>query len=108
MMVCEECDGVLCDNIISLSPFLSLSLPHSLYQDDCVATFTTDPQRIKLHLPEILDAFPDSFPLDAMMFAPEGDADDFPPHLTTDMVTLTHTSILSSIIATTHWDDDGN
>ena len=42
------------------------------------------------------------------MYAPGEDSEDFPLHLTTDMVTLTHTSIESSIIATTQWgEDDG-
>lgn len=40
------------------------------------------------------------------MFPPGEDAEDLPPHLTTDMVTLTHASIESAIIATTHWGDE--
>jgi hypothetical protein len=53
-----------------------------------------------------MEHFPDSFPLAAMMYPPGEDTEDLPAHLTTDIVTLTHTSIESAIIATTHWEDD--
>lgn len=77
-------------------------------QDDSEASFSTEPQTIQLYLPEILDQFPGCFPLEVMMFLPEladDDTDDLPSHLTTDKVTLTHTSIESAIVATTEWDN---
>ena len=41
------------------------------------------------------------------MYPPGEDTEDLPSHLTSDMVTLTHSSIESAIIATTYWGDDG-
>lgn len=75
-------------------------------QDDCESSFSTDPGRLQLYIPEILEYFPDSYPLEAMMYAPGEDAEDLPAHLTTDCVSLTHTSIESVIIATTHWGEE--
>ena len=40
------------------------------------------------------------------MYPPGEDTDDLPTHLTTDVVSLTHTSIESAIIATTYWGDE--
>ena len=61
---------------------------------------------MQLYVPELLEQYPDCFPLEAMMFPPGEDAEDLPPHLTSDTVTLTHISIESAIIATTHWGEE--
>ena len=59
---------------------------------------------VKLYLPELLELFSNSYPLEAMMFTPNEDLEDLPEHLTTDRIVITHTSIESAIIATTCWD----
>ena len=69
-------------------------------------SFTTEPEKLKLYVSEIFDLFPNSsFPLAAMMYPPGEEAQDLPQHLTSDQVTLTHSSIESAIIATSCWDD---
>lgn len=83
-----------------------MSVCLSVLQDDCEASFTTDPDCLQLYIPELLELFPDSLPLEAMMYPPGEDSDDLPTHLTTDKVTLTHTSIESAIIATTYWGEE--
>ena len=60
-----------------------------------------------MHLIEIIEVFSEGLPLDAMLYPPDDEEmDDLPPHLITDKVTITHTSIESAVIATTCWDDD--
>ena len=57
-----------------------------------------------MYIPEIMEHFLDSFPLVAMMYPP--DTEGYLLHLRTDVFTLTHVSIDSSIIATTHWGEE--
>ncbi len=77
-----------------------------LFQDDADVSFTTEPESLKLYVSEILELFPESFPLAAMMYPPSEEAQDLPQHLITDEVTLTHSSIESAMIATTCWEDE--
>ena len=75
-----------------------------ILQEDCEGHFTTNPERVKLYLPEILEHFGSLLPLEAMMYIRSEMPEDLPLHLTTDMVTLTHTTVESSIIASTCWE----
>lgn len=75
--------------------------------DDCSSHFTTDPYSVRLYLPDILEHFGDSLPLKATLYADlDTSSQDEPFHLSSDIVTLTHVSIESSIIASTCWEDD--
>lgn len=74
-------------------------------QEDCEAHFSTRPDLLKLYLPEILEHFSASFPLDTMMYMRSSEpSEDLPLHLTSDVVTLSHMTIESSIIASTCWE----
>ncbi len=78
-------------------------------QEDCSATFFTSPDQVSSHLTDIIEVFSEMLPLDVMMYPPDDeDMDDLPPHLRSDKVIITHTSIESAVIATTCWDDDAD
>ena len=77
---------------------------YTCLQEDCEGHFTTNPNSIKLYLPEILEHFGNDFPLEAMLYIRPETSDDLPLHLTSDIITLTHTEIESSIIASTCWE----
>ncbi|XP_064395371.1 uncharacterized protein LOC135342551 isoform X2 [Halichondria panicea] len=76
--------------------------------DECEGNFTTTPVALQMFLPELLEYLTDSLPLQAMLYVTnETQAEsEFPLDLTTEMITLTHTSIETSIVATTYWGDD--
>ena len=87
----------------------SIELRHfslSPQQEDCEGHFSTNPELVKLYLPEVLEHFGQSLPLESMLYIRQETSDDLPLHLTTDMVTLSHTAIESSIIASTCWEYD--
>ena len=78
-----------------------------LYRE-CEGHFQTDPGSVRLYLPEIAEYFKDSLPLVARVFLNSDVTDDCISSLVSDVVTLTHISVESSIIATTCWDDDNS
>ena len=72
--------------------------------EDCAGHFTTDPYRVRLYPPEILAHFSDLLPLKSMLFISAETSEELPIHLTSDIVTLTHTVTEISLIATTCWE----
>ena len=62
----------------------------------CNGHFTTSPKGVSLCLPDILQHLPDPFPLEVVAYSHAG---DLPEQLTAHVVTLTHSSIETSIIA---------
>ena len=76
-----------------------------LLQEDCEGRFTTTPECIKLYLPEIIEHFDSSFPLEAMLYVRPDASEELPHHLTSDLVTLTHLATETSIIASTCWEE---
>ena len=76
-----------------------------LYRE-CEGHFQTDPGSVRLYLPEIAVYFKDSLPLVARVFLNSDVTDDCISSLVSDVVTLTHISVESSIIATACWNDD--
>ena len=76
-----------------------------LYRE-CEGHFQTDPGSVRLYLPEIAEYFKDSLPLVARVFLNSDVTDDCISSLVSDVVTLTHVSVESSIIATACWNDD--
>jgi hypothetical protein len=74
-------------------------------QEDCEGHFSTSPDLLRLYLPEVLEHFGHALPLETMLYMRSFESsDDLPLHLTSDVVTLTHTVIESSIIASTCWE----
>ena len=71
----------------------------------CTGHFTTSPKGISLCLLDILQHFPDTFPLDVVAFS---HTDCLPEQLTKKVVTLTHSSIETSIIASPCMEEDGD
>ena len=72
--------------------------------EDCAGYFTTDPYRIRLYPPEILAHFSDLLPLKSMLFISAETSEELPIHLTSDIITLTHSITETSLIATTCWE----
>ena len=72
--------------------------------EDCAGHFTTDPYRVRLYPPEILAHFSDLLPLKSMLFISAETSEELPIHLTSDIITLTHTITETSLIATTCWE----
>ena len=62
--------------------------------------FLTDPGSVRLHLPQIAEFFTESLPLAAKIFLNCDVADVSISHLASDVVTMMHVSVESSIIAT--------
>ena len=92
---------------LKVSTVTKLTHPHthSLTHRRIVrASSGTSPDLLKLYLPEVLEHFSQSLPLETMLYIRQETSDDLPLHLTTDMVTLSHTAIESSIIASTCWE----
>lgn len=77
----------------------------TLYRQ-CEGHFLTDPGSVRLYLPEIAEFFRESLPLEAKLFLNSDVTDDSISHLVSEVVTMTHVSIESSIIATTCWNDE--
>lgn len=73
-------------------------------QEDCEAHFSTNPELVKLYLPEVLEHLSSSLPFETMLYIHSEPFEDLPLHLTADMVTLMHTVVESSIIASTCWE----
>ena len=71
----------------------------------CTGHFTTSPKGVSLCLPDILQHFPDTFPLDVVAFS---HTDCLPEQLTMKVVKLTHSSIETSIIASPCMEEDGD
>lgn len=67
---------------------------------DCEGYFLTDPGSVRLYLNDIHDFFHNDFPLRAMIFLNSDVMDDSISHLVTEVITMTHVSVESSIIAT--------
>ena len=72
--------------------------------DDCIGQFTTHPYSAHTFLPEILQQIPDPFPMAAMLYISSETSDDLPVHLTSEVVNLSHSSIETSLIATSCWE----
>ena len=74
---------------------------------DCKGHFQTDPAGIQLHLTDILESFRDCLPLSAKLFLNSDllqESDENISQLDTEIVTLLHTNVEASIVATTCWD----
>ena len=74
----------------------------------CEGNFLTDPGSVRLYLPEIAEFFRESFPIVAKIFLNSDVTDDNVACLVSEVVTMTHVSIESSIIATTCTDVQSN
>lgn len=93
-----------------MHPFISSHLGEekTLYED-CEGHFLTDPGSVRLHLTDIVEYFGDCLPQKALLFLNSDVTDESVSHLVSEVITLTHVSIMSSIIASTCWngeDDD--
>ena len=73
---------------------------------ECSGRFQTDPGSVRLYIPEIAAYFKESLPVVARVFLNSDVTDDNISSLVSDVVTLTHVSIESSIIATACWNDE--
>ena len=73
--------------------------------DDCKGCFLTDPGSVRLYLTDINEFFKDHLPQKAMIFLNSDVTDDSISHLVSEIITLTHMSIESSLIATC-WDGE--
>ena len=78
----------------------------TLYED-CEGHFLTDPGSVQLYLTDIVEFFKDCLPLKAMLFLDSGtiSSDDKILQLASEVITLRHIEVESSIIATTCWND---
>lgn len=72
---------------------------------ECEGNFLTDPGSIRLYLPEIAEFFEESLPLYAKIFLNCDVSDDNISCLVSDVVTMTHVAIKTSVIATACWVD---
>lgn len=78
----------------------------TLYEE-CEGNFLTDPGSVRLYLTDIVDFFSDCLPLKAMLFLNSDVTDDSVSHLVSEVITMTHISVATSIIATTCWNEEG-
>lgn len=67
---------------------------------DCEGNFLTDPGSVRLYLSDIHKFFKDQLPIKAMIFLNSDVTDDSISHLVSEVITLTHVSIESALIAT--------
>ncbi len=75
--------------------------------DNCVGHFSTRPRDVCLYLPEIVNHIPDIFPCKAVMFTQaEPETQKTPAKLLTSVVNLMHSSIESSLVATSILEED--
>ena len=74
---------------------------------DCTGCFLTDPGSVRLYIPEIVEFFGKSFPLLVKVFL-NSDVSDSISNLVSDVVTISHSSIESSIVASTCWSDESS
>ena len=65
-----------------------------------------DPSCVQLYASEIVEHLKDSLPLKATLFLDSIESDCPLPRLASEVVTLKHTNVESSIIATTCWDEN--
>lgn len=92
-------------DIFKLVLFYILGDEKTLYED-CEGCFLTDPGSVRLYLTDIVEFFGDCLPLKAMLFLNSDVTDDSVSHLVSEVITLTHISVMTSIIATTCWNED--
>ena len=78
----------------------------TLYED-CEGHFLTDPGSVQLYLTDIVEFFKDCLPLKAMLFPDNSgiSSDDKISQLASEVITLKHIEVESSIIATTCWNE---
>lgn len=73
--------------------------------EDCVGQFTTNPKEARFLLMQAIQRIPDPFPMEAELYmsvvTPE-----LPLHLSSKVVTLTHCSIETFLVATTYCEDN--
>ena len=79
----------------------------TLYED-CEGNFLTDPGSVRLYLTDIVEFFGDCLPLKAMLFLNSDVTEDSVLHLVSEVISLTHISVMTSIIATTCWNGEHN
>ena len=72
----------------------------------CTGNFTTRPRSVCLHLPEILEHVPDPIPSEAVIHIDRNTCNYHfvPENLIGDVITLTHSSIETSLVATAYYD----
>ena len=73
--------------------------------EDCMGQFTTNPKEARFLLMQAIQRIPDPFPMEAELYmsvvTPE-----LPLHLSSKVVTLTHCSIETFLVATTYCEDN--
>ena len=77
----------------------------TLYEE-CEGNFLTDPSSVRLYLTDIVEHFSDCLPFKAMVFLNSDVTDESVSHLASEIVSLTHVSVVTSIIATTCLNED--
>ena len=94
--------------LLTVNTFMNFIGGEKTLYRDCTGHFLTDPGSVRLYIPEIVEFFEKSFPLVAKVFLNSDVSDDSISRLVSDIVTIMHSSIESSIIATTCWNDESN
>lgn len=75
--------------------------------DNCIGHFSTKPREVSMYLPEIVKHIPDVFPCKAVLFNVAGSAPlCLPSKLSIAAVTLMHSSINTSLVATSVLEQD--
>ena len=85
----------------SLLVYSYASNTEKVIPEECVARFTTKPDSVSLHLPDIMDHVPDLFPCDAYIFVSDAckPESELPEALLTSAVRLNGTAKESSLVA---------
>ena len=68
--------------------------------ENCIGHFSTKPRDVSMYLPEIVKHLPDAFPCKAVLFNTAESANVVPSKLSLSVVTLLHSSINTSLVAT--------
>ena len=68
--------------------------------ENCIGHFSTKPRDVSMYLPEIVKHLPDAFPCKAVLFNTAESASAVPSKLSLSVVTLLHSSINTSLVAT--------
>ena len=74
--------------------------------EDCVGHFTTNPDDTRLLLMQAIQHMPDPFPMEAKLYITSDVSPQIPIGLSSKVVTLTHSSIETFLIATTYCEDN--
>ena len=76
--------------------------------EDCVGHFTTKPDDVRFLLMQAIQHMPDLFPMEAELYITSDVSPEIPTSLSSTVVTLTHSSIETFLIATTYCEDNAS